>query len=200
MCEDSEERNYLLAGYDRHFERGKIRAYGLYGRVLDAGVGRGYSLLEILKLPNVEVVSVDLSDERIQQVENLLMKNKVKHRVKFVRADLTALPFMDEEFDCAVASNTLHHIPNWKKALEELIRVSRNKVIIQEFTNLGKKVMDSIITHEKRKIGHKHTHDGVDTEAVSRILQKHGEVHIHRGVLTDILVLKLRNSPLSLNS
>jgi len=190
--EAEEERNYLISGYDRNFERGKLRAYGIHGRVLDAGVGRGYSLLELLKLPDVEMVSVDLLEERMAQAELLLKEHGAGKRVKFLRADLTALPFGKGEFDCAVSSNTLHHIPDWKKAIEELVRVSREKVVIQEFTHLGKKVLDSIIMREKGKKEHNHVHDGVDINAVAEVLRKYGEVRIHRGVLTDIAVLRLK--------
>jgi ubiquinone/menaquinone biosynthesis C-methylase UbiE len=43
----------------------------------------------------------------------------------FVEADSTALPFADGEFDLVLSMMVMHHIPNWRGALTEIVRVLR---------------------------------------------------------------------------
>jgi uncharacterized protein YbaR (Trm112 family) len=44
--------------------------------------------------------------------------------IDLVRADGQALPFKRESFDLAVSAFTLEHIPDWRRALESMMRVS----------------------------------------------------------------------------
>lgn len=47
-----------------------------------------------------------------------------------VQAVATELPFKDRSFDAALAVLTIHHWSSWKKGLGELLRVSRDRVVI----------------------------------------------------------------------
>ena len=42
----------------------------------------------------------------------------------------TNLPYKDNSFDTVILSDVIEHIKDWEKALDEAIRVSKNKVII----------------------------------------------------------------------
>ena len=50
--------------------------------------------------------------------------------VRFVKADLENLPFGDKEFDYARSSHAFEHLPDPKRACEEMARVARAGVII----------------------------------------------------------------------
>ena len=77
------------------------------GRVLqiapDAGVMRWLS-----SLPQVDYVSADLDSP-----------------LATVRADITALPFPDDDFDLVICSHVLEHVPEDRTAIAELYRVLR---------------------------------------------------------------------------
>ena len=45
-------------------------------------------------------------------------------------ADITDLPFADNSFDIVLCTHTLEHIREPKKALDELIRVAKQRLII----------------------------------------------------------------------
>lgn len=47
-----------------------------------------------------------------------------------VRADALALPFPDGAFDAALAILTIHHWPDWRTGIAEMLRVSRGRVVI----------------------------------------------------------------------
>jgi SAM-dependent methyltransferase len=47
-----------------------------------------------------------------------------------VQAVATELPFKDRSFDAALAVLTIHHWSSWRKGLTELLRVSRDRVVI----------------------------------------------------------------------
>lgn len=51
-------------------------------------------------------------------------------RVNYVEGSLTKLPFDDNEFDVVVCTHALEHIKDIAKALSELRRVCRKKLII----------------------------------------------------------------------
>jgi ubiquinone/menaquinone biosynthesis C-methylase UbiE len=49
---------------------------------------------------------------------------------KIIQADITALPFGDKSFDVVICTHALEHIRKPRKALLELIRVTRKRLII----------------------------------------------------------------------
>jgi ubiquinone/menaquinone biosynthesis C-methylase UbiE len=49
---------------------------------------------------------------------------------EMLSADITALPFTDHSFDIVLCTHALEHIRNPQKALAELIRVARRRLII----------------------------------------------------------------------
>lgn len=85
-------------------------------RVLDAGCGRG-ELAERLAAEGIDVVAVDQSERMVE----LTRARGVDARV----GDVQELPFADREFDVAVASFMLYHVPDVHRALGELARVAQ---------------------------------------------------------------------------
>ena len=92
-------------------------------RVLDAGCGTG-GLLRILQESGVNVVGLD-SDE-----ESLRWGKRQGRLSRILRADVGHLPFSDNTFDLSISSETLEHVKDDAKALDELLRVSRRYVLV----------------------------------------------------------------------
>ena len=199
---DTHEKDafFRSRGYDRTVERGRIRCAGLYGDILDAGTGNGLSLLQLSLLDDVSVISID------REVDSLLLGQviidrsfqreidegeRMKPDIEFIRADLTDLPFQDNRFDCAVAVNTLHHVPDWSTALDELVRVSKDIIVIQEFSQRGKRCIDRLMAEWDGKLRHRHTNDKLDIHMVAEYLKGKGKSRLHPGVVTDLLIVRL---------
>ncbi len=89
--------------------------------VLEVGCGRGF-LTRKIREAGFEVTAADivLSD----QLE------KIDKAIKFLKADVLALPFADQIFDTVICTHLLEHVIDFKKAVSELRRVARRRLII----------------------------------------------------------------------
>jgi SAM-dependent methyltransferase len=97
------------------------RAIGEAQTVLNVGAGAGSYEPE-----DKYVISVEPSKTmRLQRAE--------KNKVPAVIGNAENLPFDDDTFDASMAMVTIHHWENMEKGLQELRRVSKDKVIVMTF-------------------------------------------------------------------
>jgi len=89
-------------------------------QVLDVASGRGF-MSELLARQGYNVTGVDI----IQSEQALASSNP-----RYITAQITDLPFADNHFDTVVCTHTLEHIRDLPKALAEVRRVCKNKLII----------------------------------------------------------------------
>jgi SAM-dependent methyltransferase len=76
-------------------------------KVLDVGTGTGTAARAIARRwPNAEVVGVDVADRMVSEARRLLPP-ELDGRVRFERADASALPFPDESFDLVTLANMI---------------------------------------------------------------------------------------------
>lgn len=88
------------------------------GDFLDFGCGQG-AWGNMLAKNCSRVVGLDLS------IENLAAGKEAIEHMHFVRGDALRLPFRDCSFDFVFSGYTLHHLPDQRKALDEVFRVLR---------------------------------------------------------------------------
>ncbi len=93
--------------------------------VLDVGCGFGLESLRLAPLvePGGRVVGIDKSADFIKEAEARAAQAKLT--VTFEVADAETLPFADDTFDVARAERLLVYLPESKRALEEMRRVTR---------------------------------------------------------------------------
>lgn len=102
-------------------------------RILDLAAGTGASSVSLAK-SGAEVVAADFSP-------GMIAEGRRRHRgipnLSFVEADATALPFADGEFDAVTMSFGLRNVHEPKKALGELLRVTKpgGRLVICEFSH-----------------------------------------------------------------
>lgn len=81
-------------------------------KLLDLGCGTGLELDEIFRFcPRIKVTGIDIT-------ESMLNKLKEKHSDKdmtLVHGDYFIVPFGENEFDCAVSFQTMHHFSHENK-------------------------------------------------------------------------------------
>ena len=117
-------------------------------KLLDVGCGSGISM----HLFNCEKIGVDNSEE-------LLSLNPYPN----VKAEAENLPFDKDRFDVVICVTAMHNFNNPEKALQEMIRVCKNRVVISllkktpRFKNLKHLIsqnlkVDKIIDESKDEI------------------------------------------------
>lgn len=100
-------------------------------KVLDAGCGTGY-LLNFVMGEKRKGTGLDLSGQAVKRARKLFPRHR------FLKGDLTALPFGGGEFDKVFCFNVIEHLKkkDQEKALEELERVLKRKGVLVAGTNI----------------------------------------------------------------
>jgi len=119
------------------------------GRVLDVGTGVGdfVNLLTTYLKDYSEVIGIDTSEKAVEAAR----KNFDKENIRFMVMDACDMNFEDESFDTVCISNSLHHLPEPKKILDEMKRVLKpgGRFIICEMfcDNQNEKQLNHVAWH-----------------------------------------------------
>jgi len=101
-------------------------------RVLDIGCGVGTTAVRIARETGAEVVAADISELMLQRARRTAARSGARVRVE--RADILALPYPDDAFDCVVAEAVTMFVDR-PRAAAELARVCKpgGRVLGTEF-------------------------------------------------------------------
>jgi 2-polyprenyl-3-methyl-5-hydroxy-6-metoxy-1,4-benzoquinol methylase len=164
---------YKSFGYDLDAEREFIleEAKPLYGKILEAGAGKGYFSLALAK-QGYSFVAFDISEEELRFAKLNLAYFRLDKCADFKIDDAEHTSFSDESFDIIFSVNTIHHLRNTYKVVDELGRIlSRGgKLILSDFTEEGFKIVDKVHAFE----GKTHEISRVTLSDVKSYLSKKG--------------------------
>lgn len=125
--------NWRLSYLKRIFAGLNINRAGasnLEERLLDIGVGgTGYTVIEAAKR-NILSVGIDLSWEGMKKAAQLareVFKSKADKRYNFLVSSAQDLPFKDNTFSKIISVAVMEHLPDDKKAFDEITRVTRSQ-------------------------------------------------------------------------
>lgn len=90
--------------------------------LLEVGCGGGLVARYIAKNYGSNVVGIDVDPEQIKIAGKDI---RGIPNIRFLKADVTSLPFEDNSFDIVLSFGVLHHVYNWIDALREIKRVLR---------------------------------------------------------------------------
>lgn len=121
------------------------------GKVLEIGCGNGQGTQLIQKhFQPRTVVGIDLDPQMIK----IARQKDYKGEADFQVANVNNLPFKDNTFDAVFDFGIIHHIPNWKKAIEEIVRVTKpdgllvlEDLSIETFSNTIGKLARTVLDH-----------------------------------------------------
>src|SRR5688572_30195176 len=102
-------------------------------RVLDMATGTGRAALALAKRGAI-VTGVDASREMLSVARTRAADAGLS--IEFAEGDAHALAFPDRAFDAVVCLRMLMHVPDWRTALSELCRVSRQQLVL-DYPALG---------------------------------------------------------------
>jgi ubiquinone/menaquinone biosynthesis C-methylase UbiE len=101
-----------------------IRSGITSGLVLEVGSGPGYLGLEWLKsTEGTTLKCLDIDENMIAAARESAKKYGLSHRVEYVKADASQMPFEDEHFDAVFSNCSLHEWTHPEPILNEINRV-----------------------------------------------------------------------------
>jgi len=116
-------------GRDRSDARDLILPESLDGKsVLDVGSAYGYFCFEAEARGASRVVGVELEEDRFGDAQ--LLKEIKGSKVEFMQRDIVHEP-LDEHFDYVLLLNVLHHVHEPMRALRQLARLTRERLVIE---------------------------------------------------------------------
>ena len=150
---------YQSHGFDIDKERKFVleKAEPLFGDILEVGTGKGHFAL-IMAREGYKFTSVDVSEEEQNMARLNLRYFELEDSVDFRIENAERLSFEDKNFDTILSINTVHHLENPFKVMDELIRILsfEGKIVLSDFTKDGLGILDKVHaaegrTHEKTK-------------------------------------------------
>jgi len=107
--------------------------YHGFSSILDVGSGTGRGLRNLTKsLPNARVLGV----EPVEALRAIGHANGIPEK-QLIDGDATRLGFPDSSFDLVCELSVLHHIPNPRLALAEMIRVANRGIFLSDVNRFG---------------------------------------------------------------
>lgn len=89
-------------------------------KVLEVGCGRGYLAKRLSENYAVTATDIIINPKLIRENPNICFKE----------ANMEKLPFENNEFDTVISTHTLEHVQNIFQSINELRRVTKNRLII----------------------------------------------------------------------
>lgn len=93
-------------------------------KYLEIGCGNGHVAKHIAKKYNLNAIGTDIDPDMIYLAKK---ENANIFNLQFKEMDATKLSFEDKEFDIVLSFEIMHHIHNWKDAINEISRVIKPK-------------------------------------------------------------------------
>lgn len=150
------EALFLKHGYEFEKERGQIleRAGTFCGKILEAGTGKGYFSIALAR-KGCRFTSFDISREEQEIAKLNLRYYGLDHWVDFRVENGEKLSFKNKNYATIFSVNTLHHLENPFRVIDELIRVLslKGKLVLSDFNEKGFAIMDAIHAAEGRVHG-----------------------------------------------
>jgi len=87
--------------------------------ILDISCGRGYLTNKISENESLDVMGIDI-----------VRPPSLKPNINFSEGSITCIPLSDNSYDTVISSHTLEHVVESRKALSELKRVAKKRIII----------------------------------------------------------------------
>ena len=120
----------------RNFAAKKMRFFQT-NRYLDVACGTGdLSIAAAHRHPQISVTGIDFVPAMVEAAKNKVWKKRLADRIGFMQGDALQLPFDDNQFDVSGIAFGIRNIPDRKRALSEMLRVTvpGGQVMVLEMT------------------------------------------------------------------
>lgn len=112
----------------------------IFRNVFEPGIGTGRIAIPLAKR-GYAITGVDISQDMLAHLQKRLTQATEHLRISHGKADATNLPFQDASFDMAIVVHLFYFIHNWKRAVDELLRVvKRSGPVVLMHTGTGAEI------------------------------------------------------------
>jgi len=120
--------------------------------IADIGCGTGASTLTLAKSLNVHITAVDMFEEFLTVLTDQAEQANVTDQITTLTADMSKLPFTDEQFDVMWAEGSIYNI-GFERGIEEWRRFLKPKGIlaVSEITWLSANVPDELRSYWEKE-------------------------------------------------
>jgi ubiquinone/menaquinone biosynthesis C-methylase UbiE len=113
------------AGVNRVFVADFLAVWDDRGPILDVGTGPAQLAVELCRQAGTaRVTGVDLSEAMLEVARSNIRQALLEDRIEVRRCDAKQLPFADGSFGAVISNSIVHHIPDPKVVLAEMVRVA----------------------------------------------------------------------------
>ena len=113
----------------------------MFNKLLEPGIGTGRIAIPLAER-GYQVTGVDISKEMLEFLNQKLFKMKQALPISFHIGDVTKLPFPDASFDITIAVHLFYFIRQWKKAVDEILRVVKQDApLVLMHTGTGTEIL-----------------------------------------------------------
>jgi ubiquinone/menaquinone biosynthesis C-methylase UbiE len=130
--ENARKRAYELG--ERHHMQARLKTpdelgYFVGETLIDVGCGYGKYLRYFKLRKKIKIcVGLDLKKKAVHSTKRLFREKGID--VPLIIGDAQNLPFADDTFDIAFSTDMVEHLPSSPKGVQEIVRVSKDKVVI----------------------------------------------------------------------
>jgi 2-polyprenyl-3-methyl-5-hydroxy-6-metoxy-1,4-benzoquinol methylase len=156
----------------------------LSGRILEVGTGKGH-LAIALAHEGLKVISIDMDKKAQQFARGNLKALRLDKQVILKIMNAERLAYRDGFFDAVISVNFLHHANNPLKCVKEMVRVTKDLIVLADLNKKGERIMDRVHALE----GHSHPRGKVSFKALVIFLKKSGmRVKMYRNNCETVLI------------
>ncbi len=111
----------LIKNRFKSFKKIKFNSYFKDKNILDAGCGGGRFSYALATLGSRKVTGIDFGIDGLKSARETFKAKNLTYK----QGNVLELPFKDNEFDFVLSNGVIHHTEDFKKGLEEVIRVCK---------------------------------------------------------------------------
>ena len=154
--------------------------------ILEIGTGKGH-MTSVLAKKGFRLISIDL-DRKAQGIARMHLKSIKRSSSVIIKImDAEQLRYKDNSFDYVISVNFIHHAKNPSRCLKEMIRVTKNKLIIADINKRGERIMEKV----HRLDGHSHEISKMSLKEIELLLEKTGmKVRVYRDICQTVLIAR----------
>jgi ubiquinone/menaquinone biosynthesis C-methylase UbiE len=108
-----------------------------YSKIFEPGIGNGRIAIPLVKL-GYKVSGIDISENMLKELSIRIAKEKIDG-LDYKIGDVSCLPFENLCFDATIATHLFYFVSDWKKACDEIARVTKGPVILLH-TGMGQEI------------------------------------------------------------